>query len=303
MILSTYSRLPPPGTDGSARLPNTTPTFTDNGSLPQIDAVAGIGAEVVNKELTTDYNKGPLNPVAMLPPRLVKKILNLEFVEIAEISSEDPPTPTPGHPPIPPKKPVQDISVWVEKFSTMAAILCTRFPNKAPELFAYMATIVKAERNFDNSRWVSYDRCYRREALAMKSLDWSLPNSRLYNEAFTGHAKSIPRCSFCLVEDHLSANCPQNPSRTWFPWLHEIFSHQQNGHGTPQQSQHRYQAQERCNRYNEGRCRQTANTCRYTHKCVECWGPHPAMHCPRSGQRSRSPHRHQPAHSQGRRAN
>ena len=76
-----YSRLPPPGTDGSARLPNTTPTFTDDGSLPQIDAVAGIGAEVVNKELTTDYNKGPLNPVAMLPPRLVKKILNLgEFM-------------------------------------------------------------------------------------------------------------------------------------------------------------------------------------------------------------------------------
>ena len=83
----------------------------------------------------------------------------------------------------------------------MAAILCTRFPNKAPELFAYMATIVKAERNFDNSRWVSYDRCYRREALAMKSLDWSLPNSRLYNEAFTGHAKSI----HSVVEDHLSA--------------------------------------------------------------------------------------------------
>ena len=96
MILSTYSRLPPPGTDGSARLPNTTPTFADDGSsLPQIDAVAGIGAEVVNKELTTDYNKGPLNPVAMLPPRLVKKILT----RVREIHSVEISFPTPGTPP------------------------------------------------------------------------------------------------------------------------------------------------------------------------------------------------------------
>ena len=170
-----HSLLPPPGTaDGSARLPGSTPTFTDNsGSLPMMETTA---ADTASKVHPGGYKKGPLNPVATLPPRLVKKILELEFVEISEIASEDPPTPTPGLPPVPPKKPVHDISVWVEKFSTMAAVLCTRFPNKAPELFAYMSTIVKAERNHGSDRWVSYDRCYRREALAMKSLDWSLPN-------------------------------------------------------------------------------------------------------------------------------
>ena len=257
-------------------------------------------ADTASKVHPGGYKKGPLNPVATLPPRLVKKILELEFVEISEIASEDPPTPTPGLPPVPPKKPVHDISVWVEKFSTMAAVLCTRFPNKAPELFAYMSTIVKAERNHGSDRWVSYDRCYRREALAMKSLDWSLPNSRLYSEAFTGHAKLIPRCSFCLAEDHTAVNCPQNPSRTWFPWLHEMVSMQQGTQGQPPQYRDK---SERCNGYNEGRCRETANTCKYAHRCHGCSGPHPAIHCPRRGQqRPRSPHHQQP-HPQVRRAN
>eukprot|EP00731_Ephydatia_muelleri_P008707 Em0004g1045a len=45
--------------------------------------------------------------------------------------------------------------------------------------------------------WVAYDRQYRREALARKDLNWSATNSRLYNEAFTGCAKAIPRCCHC----------------------------------------------------------------------------------------------------------
>ena len=101
----------------------------------------------------------------------------------------------------------------------MAALLASRFPENAPELFAYQASIVRAERNFDSRRWVAYDRCYRREVVALKNLDWSVANARLYNEAFTGHARAIPRCSFCLQENHASQACPRNPNRPWFGWL------------------------------------------------------------------------------------
>jgi hypothetical protein len=161
-------------------------------------------------------NSGPYNPAAVLPPKVAKRILDLEFVEMSEISLDDPLPPTPGQPPL-----LQNISVWVEKFSVMAALLVSRFPQKAPELFAYQASIIRAERNFDDRRWVAYDRCYRREALAQKNLDWSIPNARLYNEAFTGYARIIPRCSFCLQEDHLAQACPRNPNRPWFGWLND----------------------------------------------------------------------------------
>ena len=105
-----------------------------------------------------------------MPVKVAKNILDLEFVEMSEISSGDPIPSAPGHPP--PRGPVKDISRWVEKFSIMAAILSTRYPEKAPEFWACMCSIVKAERKYEEDVWVSYDRCYRREALANRSLDW-----------------------------------------------------------------------------------------------------------------------------------
>ena len=95
----------------------------------------------------------------------------------------------------------------------MVAILTWHFPEKAPELLAYQASIVQAERNYEGKQWVTYDRQYRREALARKDLNWSVPNPRLYNEAFTGRAKAIARCSFCLQEDHSSQSCPTQPQQ------------------------------------------------------------------------------------------
>jgi hypothetical protein len=66
---------------------------------------------------------GPFNPAAFLPPKVVKKILELEFVEMSEISVNDEPPQAPGRPPAPAHPPVQDISQWVERFSLFAAIL------------------------------------------------------------------------------------------------------------------------------------------------------------------------------------
>ena len=133
---------------------------------------------------------GPFNPAASLPTKLVKKILDLDFVDMAEITADDDTPSVVGR--TQPRLPVTNISQWLERFSLMAAILATRFPEKAPEFFAYQAMIVRAERNYEGSRWVVYDRQFRREALARKDLNWSVPDSRLYNEAFTGRARVIP---------------------------------------------------------------------------------------------------------------
>ena len=107
---------------------------------------------------------------------------------------------------------------------TVAAVLATRFPEKAPELFAYQATIVRAERNYEGKRWVSYDRQFRWEALARKDLNWSVTDSRLYNEAFTGRAREIARCPLCLQDDHSAPYCPKNPDRQWFGWFPNVSS-------------------------------------------------------------------------------
>ena len=120
----------------------------------------------------------------------------------------------------------------------MAAILCSRFPKKTPELFSYQALIVRAARDYEDDCWVTYGRQFRREALARKDLDWSVPNSRLYNEAFTGRACVNPRCVFCLDDDHNSQVCRKNPN----------------------------QDQPVCKHFNWGTC-WDASRCKYKHVC------------------------------------
>ena len=107
------------------------------------------------------------------------------------------------------KAPVHDIG---ECFSRMAAVLVSRYPNKAPKLFAYQATIVRASRNFEGNSWVAYDRQYRREALANRDLNWSQMNIRLSNEAFKDRAKSIPCCRHCLSDTHTTTIVHWSPA-------------------------------------------------------------------------------------------
>ena len=62
-------------------------------------------------------------------------------------------------------------------------------------------------------QWAVYACQFSREGLARKDLNWSAPNLSLYNEAFTGQDKAIPRCSVCLQDYHSAATtCPKNPA-------------------------------------------------------------------------------------------
>ena len=72
-----------------------------------------------------------------------------------------------------------NIMTWLECFERMAAVLSTRYPDRAPELWAYQACILRAAKNYEGVAWVAYDRQYRREAAARKDLNWSVLNSRL----------------------------------------------------------------------------------------------------------------------------
>ena len=232
---------------------------------------------------------GPFNPAASLAPKVLKRILDLDFVEMFEVTVDDMSPQVPGRPPPPARLLITDISQWIKRYSLMAAVLCSKFPDKAGELFAYQASIVRAERNYKGKRWVAYDRQYRREALTRKDLNWSITDPHLYNEAFTGRARSIARCSYCLQDDHSAAQCPRNPNRPIFGWFPDpsLWPAQPMGAGphTPTRS-------EICRRFNEGRCRFAR--CRYHHQCSGCGGDHAWVSCPRSQARqvprSRSPH-------------
>ena len=193
------------------KLPIFSPSVAGNLGLDLLAAAASsIATGSIPHPPTSSLPQGHSNHMAALPTKLVKRILDLESIEILDITTDDPPASEPGRPPAPACLPITNISQWVECFTLMAAVICTRFPHKAPELLAYQVAIVRAECNYEGTQWVSYDLCYRREALARKDLNWSVPDPRLYSEAFTGCAKNIRRCSFCLQDDHDHTTCPRN---------------------------------------------------------------------------------------------
>ena len=181
----------------------------------------------------------------------------------------------------PGKPPVTTIRSWLECYSRMAAILTSRFPEKAAELWAYQTTIIHAAHTYEEANWVAYDRLYRREMLAAKNLNWPVPNPRLYSEAFTGRAKRHPQCPHCLSEDHSAAGCPHNPNPPMVGWFQGTLQ-LQFGPATSGQpgstSLMKPPIQEICRNFNSNRCRFTR--CRYLHVCAECSGPHAALYCP-----------------------
>ena len=139
--------------------------------------------------------------------------------------------PTPGRPFKPNRPPVTNISQWMERFATMAALLSQRFPTKAPELFTELATVVRAERNYEAGRWAAYDCQYRREALARKSLDWSVQIQGYTTKPSLG-GQRLFQGAVCLINNHQAHSCPQGPNQAWLgwpanllPWSHGCSSH------------------------------------------------------------------------------
>ncbi len=79
---------------------------------------------------------------------------------------------------------------------------------------AYLRVITRASRNYEGSAWATFDVAYRRQAANRRSLDWAEIDPVLYNEAFTGRAKLIPRCRYCLADNHGSQDCAFAPEQT-----------------------------------------------------------------------------------------
>jgi len=73
-----------------------------------------------------------------LPPKLVKRILNLEFIDMSELikdqwkPEEEEESNCCHHNWMPYRGPVTDILVWVECYSTLVAVLSTQYPAKVP---------------------------------------------------------------------------------------------------------------------------------------------------------------------------
>ena len=107
-----------------------------------------------------------------------------------------------------------------------------------------------------------------RQAAATRNLVWFIPNSALYNEAFTGQTKAIPRCQHCLSEKHTLNNCPDCPlDMQRNTDTNRTVIHRSAGNPHPSIASY----------FNQVRCR--SRRCKYQHLCNLCSLLHPAQVC------------------------
>ena len=181
-----------------------------------------------------------------IPPKLSKKILDLEFNEISELlpdtwNIQEEERGCCSHC-ITRRGPVTDILVWLECFAALEAVLSTKYPDKVTHFMAHQRTIIKAQRCFVGDGWVTYDSTCRQASAASKSLDWGLIDFSLYNEMFTGRTRAIISCRYCLSEHH-DKECADAPVNEDRPLPDKDRS---NGHGKkPQEICHLYTDQQK----------------------------------------------------------
>ena len=255
-------------------LPSSLPSFSLAGtSATTTTATTTITGKIAATSVVTETSQHPWP----IPSKLVKRIKELEFVDMAELVpdnwryEEEEASKCCHQPKRQRRGPVSDILLWVECYSLLVEVLCTTSPGKMAQFMSYQRTIVRAQRTFTGDGWITYDTCYRRKAAATKSLEWGQVDFNLYNETFTGRAKSIARCKYCSSEHHAAGDCRYAPE-----------------HGrlamSPRQAYARFESSRPsdniCHLFNHkagNRCR--FSPCKFSHSCTECQGSHPASQC------------------------
>jgi len=216
----------------------------------------------------------------VIPPKLVKKILALEYVDMAELlaehynSHEESESPCCSHSSKSSRRtPVSNIVVWLDCYASLVAVLSSAHPEKFNQFMMYQKTIILAYQRFAGDGWVVYDSSYRRQAANTKFLDWGQMDGRLWNEIFTGRAKAIARCKICLSELHSHTDCPQALTTRLPPSHFPDRQFRREARQTPGEICHLFNDQR------GNRC--TYHPCKFVHVCAECWGNHPISHCKR----------------------
>ena len=217
---------------------------------------------------------------ATVPPKLLKKIWNLENVDMWELLPEswqfEPQAEGCCRAQRPRRGLVTNLALWTECYAILVAVLASRFPEKTPHFMAYLRTITRASRNFEGAAWASYNMAYRCH-------NWYRPLQRSLHREGKGHS----RCRFCLADSHESQDCSYAPE--------ERFSTTRPTPQPPSRGHMGTDMVEVCQLFNKpggSQCR--FNQCCFAHICSKCHrGSHPASDCepphrvPRA--RSRSP--------------
>ena len=219
-----------------------------------------------------------------IPEKIVKKILDLEYIDMADLildnwEVEEPEAHCCGSSQNkgPRRKSINNILVWLDCYTSLVAVLCSAHPHKINHFLAYQKTIINAHQSFVGDAWIQYDTRFRQKAANTNSLNWGTKDGDLYNEIFTGRSRAFARCSLCLSETHLASQCPTSSRQT-----EQFLTAARYPPQLPKDNA-RSPATPLYNDSKGNRC--TFDPCKFRHNCSGCYARHPYSTCPNNHKR------------------
>lgn len=242
------------------------------------------GAGDTNKSRAAYVGEG-LPPV---PSKLVERIERGDFVEMCELIPEfwmvhtgEDETPAQRVARSKGRRQSQNIYVWLQCYAMYVAVLAGRYPERVPELMAYMIHIIKASQEYEGLAWFMYDEAYRRQAAATGFTEWSKINPSIFTVCFNTKARSGVRCELCLTLGHDAAGCTRAEGEVdWTLRLRAMEAALGASHTSAIERRVPlgYEATDACKLFNEDRCHY--QPCKFRHICRVCRGNHPASASP-----------------------
>ena len=246
---------------------------------------------------------------APIPAKLVKRIQNLEYVDLRELlpdnialSEKRHALTTPATQSVTPEqREITKLVTWVSCFSTYVAIAAQKHPERTRDMMAYMRLMVREGYKHGGMGWLKYD-CIFRKNNPGPSASWDvLDPSLLTIVAHQGYSPRPPS-HHCQELDHSPTECALAPlaQPTRLPWQGRPTGYPRKGkRPAPYEtapSSGRYTPHDppanfpstsdggppRPRIWNKGQCA-FQGACTYAHICPTCnSGSHRARDCPRT---------------------
>jgi len=243
----------------------------------------------ISRETPTEGPFVVSESLPVVPAKLVRRILKAEYVDMAELLRDNMEAerrrwqgegPSSHFSSRVSRREIPDILSWLQCFTSYAAVVCSKFPDKTRELLAYQAMMIGEARRCGGRGWLLYDAAFRQQMTSFETTDFSKINQSLYATTFLAYGGGRSKfCQDCMMADHTREECALHPNRS----LPVVQMREVESQGRASESRRRRPGRSGpCYAWNDGTC--TFTRCRYDHVCSVCGsGDHKKAACKSGG--------------------
>ena len=99
---------------------------------------------------------------------------------------------------------------WLQCFNSYAAVVCSKYAEKAREMRAYKALMTSEFRQCGGRGWRPHETEFCQQATSLESTDFGRINQGLYTTRFLAHGGKGQFCQSCIMSDHTHEECAKS---------------------------------------------------------------------------------------------